>query len=205
MSRQAPRSRAPATIMGQSRRDPFRRVLPRGNPPVPAAAVKRARDVVANAVGFTLLELMVVVAVLAILALMALPSYVDALIRNQVAEALPLADIAQKPIGAAWTATQAFPPDNASVGLPPPDKVVSNLVSSMVVQDGAIHMTFGNRAHGRLKGAVLTFRPAVVEDAPVVPVAWVCGFSVGPDKMTIHGENRTSVPPQYLPAKCRAG
>jgi type IV pilus assembly protein PilA len=167
--------------------------------------VKQTRTVVAGALGFTLLELMVVVAILAILALMTLPSYVDALIRNQVVEALPLADIAKKPIGLAWSATQAFPPDNASIGLPPPDKVVSNLVSSMVVQDGAIHMTFGNRAHGRLKGAVLTFRPAVVEDAPVVPVAWVCGFSVGPDKMTIHGENRTSVPPQYLPAKCRAG
>jgi type IV pilus assembly protein PilA len=167
--------------------------------------VKRPRIAVADASGFTLVELMVVVAVVAILALMSLPSFVDAQLRNQVVEALSLADIAKKPIALAWSATQAFPPDNASIGLPPPDKVVSNLVSAVAVEDGAIHMTFGNRAHGRLKGAVLTLRPAVVEDATVVPVAWVCGFSKGPDKMTVHGENRTSIPPQYLPAKCRAG
>ncbi len=159
----------------------------------------------ARTAGFTLLEVMVVVGIVAILALLALPSYVDSLIRNQVVEALPLADIAKKPIALAWSTAQAFPPDNASIGLPSPDKVVSNLVSSTVVQDGAIHMTFGNRAHGRLKGAVLTFRPAVVEDAPVVPVAWVCGFARAPDKMTLRGENRTNVPPQYLPASCRQG
>lgn len=204
MTRQAPRNRETATIMGEWSRDRFRRVSTQRDPSVQAASAKRARPVAASAMGFTLLELMVVVAVLAILALMTIPSYMDALIRNQVVEALPLADIAKKPIGLAWTATQAFPPDNGSVGLPPPAKVVSNLVSSMAVEDGAIHITFGNRAHPRLKGAVLTFRPAVVEDAPVVPVAWVCGYSAGPDKMTVRGENRTSVPPQYLPARCRA-
>jgi len=156
-----------------------------------------------RAAGFTLVEMMVVVGVVAILALMMLPSFVDKLVRDQVVEALPLADIAKAPIALSWTGTQAFPPDNAAVGLPAPDKVVSNLVSAVAVQDGAIHMTFGNRAHGTIKGAVLTVRPAVVEDAPVVPVAWVCGYAAGPDKMKVHGENRTSIAPRYLPLKCR--
>jgi type IV pilus assembly protein PilA len=157
------------------------------------------------AAAFTLLELMVVVAVIAILALIMLPSYVDTMVRNQILEALPLAEIAQKPVAASWTATQAFPADNAAAGLPLPDKVVSNLVSAVVVRDGAIDMTFGNRAHGQLKGAVLSLRPAVVADAPVVPVAWVCGFAAAPEKMTVHGENRTTVPARYLPARCRGG
>jgi type IV pilus assembly protein PilA len=154
--------------------------------------------------GFTLLELMVVVGIIVILALLAIPSYIDMIVKDQVNEALPLADIAKKPIAAAWSGAQTFPPDNASVGLPAPDKVVSNLVSALAVRDGAIHITFGNRAHPQIKGATLTLRPAVVDDAPVVPVAWVCGFSMAPEKMTLHGENRTSVAPRFLPLKCRA-
>jgi type IV pilus assembly protein PilA len=154
--------------------------------------------------GFTLVEMMVVVAIIAILALMMLPSYVDAQLRDQVAEALPLADIAKKPVAAAWSATQTLPADNAAIGLPVPEKVVSNLVSALEVRDGAIYMTFGNRAHGQLKGLMLTIRPALIEDAPVVPVAWVCGYAPAPDKMSLRGEDKTSVPARYLPARCRA-
>jgi type IV pilus assembly protein PilA len=43
----------------------------------------------------------------------------------------------------------------------------------------------------------------VVADAPIVPVAWVCGNAAPPDKMTVKGENKTSVPLLYLPFKCR--
>lgn len=155
--------------------------------------------------GFTLIEMMVVVAIIAILALMMLPSYQDKLVRDQIAEALPLADIAKPPIAAAWAAAQSFPADNAGAGLPPADRIVSNLVSSVSVQGGALHLTFGNRANGQIKGKVLSLRPAVVEDAPVVPVAWICGYAPAPDKMTVKGENRTNIPAVYLPFRCRAG
>jgi type IV pilus assembly protein PilA len=154
--------------------------------------------------GFTLLEMMVVVAIIAILALMLLPSYQDKLVRDQIAEALPLADLAKPPIALSWAAAQALPADNAGAGLPPADKIVSNLISSTSVEGGAIHLTFGNRANGQIKGKVLTLRPAVVEDAPVVPVAWICGYAPVPDKMTVKGENRTNVPAAYLPFRCRA-
>jgi type IV pilus assembly protein PilA len=154
--------------------------------------------------GFTLVEMMVIVGIVAILALMALPTYQDKIVRDQIAEALPLADIAKAPVAAAWAATQSFPAENAAAALPPAEKIVSNLVSSVAVQDGAIHITFGNRANGQIKGKVLTLRPAVVEDAPIVPVAWVCGTAPVPDKMTVKGENRTSVPPAFLPFRCRA-
>ena len=155
--------------------------------------------------GFTLLEMMVVLAIIAILALMLIPSYQDKLVRDQIVEALPLADVATKPVAAAWASTQTFPADNAAAGLPAADKIVSNLISSVVVQDGVVHLTFGNRANGQIKGKVLTLRPAVVPDAPVVPVAWICGYAPVPDKMTVKGENRTNIPAIYLPFKCRAG
>jgi type IV pilus assembly protein PilA len=154
--------------------------------------------------GFTLVEMMVVIGVIATLALMTLPSYLEKSVRDQVIEALPLADIAKPPLAAAWALAQSFPADNAGAGLPAADKIVSNYISSVSVQNGAIHLTFGNQASSSLKGKLLTIRPAVVEDTPIVPVAWVCGNSAVPGKMTVKGVNMTNIPPLFLPLKCRS-
>jgi type IV pilus assembly protein PilA len=154
--------------------------------------------------GFTLIEMVVVMAIIAILALMLVPTYQDKLIRDQIVEALPLADLAKKRVEAAWSGAQALPRDNKAAGLPPADRIVSNYIKETAVADGAIHITFGNNANAQIVGKILTLRPAVVTDAPVVPIAWVCGNAPGPDKMTIKGENRTNVPVAYLPVKCRS-
>ena len=153
--------------------------------------------------GFTLVELMVVVAIIAILALMAVPSYRDKYIREQVVEAMRLTEIAKGPIAAAWATTKTFPDDNPAAGLPAPDKVGSNYVKSLTVEAGAIHVLFGNQANGALRGKTLSLRPAVVEDAPIVPVAWVCGFAAAPEKMTVTAANKTDLPKNWLPVNCR--
>ncbi len=151
-----------------------------------------------------MLELMAVVAVIAILATLAIPSYLDRIARDQVKAALPLADIAKQPIAASWSLNGTFPADNAAAGLPPAEKIVANYVSSVSVEDGAIHMTFGNRASKAIAGKILSLRPAVVADAQIVPVAWVCGNAEAPDRMTVSGRNLTDVPGPLLPVDCRA-
>jgi type IV pilus assembly protein PilA len=153
--------------------------------------------------GFTLIEVMIVVALVAILALIALPTYTDKIIRDQIAEALPLAEIVKQPVNVAWSRGQPLPADNATAGLPVPDKIVNTMVTSITLQDGAVHVVFGNRAHGLIKGKTLTLRPAVVEDAPVVPIAWICGKAPVPPKMTVRGTDRTDVPVAFLPIRCR--
>jgi type IV pilus assembly protein PilA len=153
--------------------------------------------------GFTLTEMMAVVAVIAILATIALPSLQGRLVREQIAEAVHLADIAKPPIEAAWPATHAMPVDNAAAGLPDADKIVSNVVRSVTVEQGAIQIVFGNHAMAALAGKTLSLRPAVVTDAPVVPVAWVCGDADAPGKMTLFGTNRTDVEKRLLPLNCR--
>jgi type IV pilus assembly protein PilA len=153
--------------------------------------------------GFTLMEMMVVVGIIAILAVAMVPAYIDRIVRNQIVEALPLADIAKQPVELSWKLVQALPADNTVAGLPVPEKVVSNYISAVAVEGGAIHMTFGNRAHNQIRGQVLTLRPAIVADAPVVPIAWVCGYASVPGNMTAQGENRTNVRAGYLPAQCR--
>ena len=154
--------------------------------------------------GFSMLEIMVALAIVAIVATLSLPSMFTSIVRDQIVQAMPLASIAKKPVEAAWVAVQAFPADNAAAGLPAPEKIVNNYISAVSVVNGAIQVTFGNSAHPDIKGKVLTLRPAVVEDAPIVPVAWVCGYAAVPEGMTAKGDNLTTVPGNVLPLNCRA-
>jgi type IV pilus assembly protein PilA len=153
--------------------------------------------------GFALMELMIAIGILAILATLALPSYEGAATRDQIVSAVPLADIVKARMAQSWAATQSFPADNAAAGLPPAEKIVNNYISAIDISGGAIQITFGNSANKRINGKTLTLRPAVVEDAPIVPVTWICGFGAVPDKMAVRGENRTTIPQGYLPVICR--
>lgn len=156
-----------------------------------------------GAKGFTAVEMMVVVAVIAILAMIAIPSSLGRIVTEQVKAALPLADVAKQPIAAIWKNTKLLPKDNQAAGLPEATKIVSNFVSALVVKDGAIHMTLGNKVHPKLKDKVISFRPAVIEDAQIVPMEWVCGNAKAPEKMTVKGENKTTVPSEFLPLLCK--
>ena len=153
--------------------------------------------------GFTVVEMMVVVVILGILATITIPSILDRIIKEQIVAAVPLADIAKAPIAFAWAAEKTLLENNEAAGLPSPDKVVSNFVQSVQIENGAIHMTFGNKAHKNIKDKILTLRPAVIEEAQIVPVAWVCGNAAAPNKMTVHGTNRTNIPVEFLPGGCR--
>lgn len=169
----------------------------------PAIRVNEPRTAVLSGDGFTLIEMLVVLAIIAILALMSVPLYSDKFIRDQVVEGMRLTEIAKAPVAASWAALGKLPDDNEAAGLPVPDKVVSNYVKSVTVEAGAIHVVFGNQANGALRGKTLSLRPAVVEDARIVPVAWVCGFAATPDRMTAFGANRTDLPKNWLPVNCR--
>jgi type IV pilus assembly protein PilA len=153
--------------------------------------------------GFTLIEMLAVLAVVAILATLAVPSSQDRLVRQQIVEAMKLADVAKGPVAAFWAVGAKMPADNAASGLPSADKIVGDLVTSVAVEAGAIHVSFGNHANGAIKGKTLTLRPAVVEGTPIVPVAWVCGHAAAVDKMVAYGTDRTDVEARYLPLNCR--
>jgi type IV pilus assembly protein PilA len=153
--------------------------------------------------GFSLIELMVVIGIIAILALIALPGIPDKLIRDRIVESLKLTDVVKTPIAAIWAFTGKMPLDNVGAGVPAADKIVNDYISSVAVESGAIQVTFGNHAHSAISGKVLTLRPAVVEDAKVVPPTWVCGGAEAVPQMTVRGLNKTTVPARYLPLSCR--
>lgn len=154
--------------------------------------------------GFSLLELMVVLAVIAILAMVVVPSYVSATAKEQVKESLDIVEKLKAPVELFYQMTHAMPVDNAAAGLPAADKLLGNYVTSIALENGAFHVTFGNKALAPLQGKILTVRAISVVDSPVSPSSWVCGNSIIPRGMEAKGENRTTVPVAMLPVSCRA-
>ncbi len=153
--------------------------------------------------GFTLIELMVVVSIIGILASVAMPQYQRYIYRSEVVEALSMAAHVREDVTAYYIETLMFPKDNKQAGVPEADKLIGNRITGVEVENGAIHVTLGNKIAKPLQGKILTFRPAIVDGSPKSPIAWLCGYDVSVDGMTGVGLNRTSLSEDYLPAACR--
>ena len=134
--------------------------------------------------GFTLIEVMVTGAVIGVLATLAIPSYHQRIVRAQVTESLQLTEAIKADVEAYYRQNRRFPANNATIGLPPPDKLIGNYVNKMV------------------EGNTISLRPLVVEDSPRSPMSWSCGTRAAPTGMVSAGENRTDVPRGFLPFEC---
>ena len=157
-----------------------------------------------NTRGFSMIEVVMVMAVIAILALIAVPSFLDRNVRLQVQEGMQLAEIAEKAVGVSYLKEGELPASNEAAKLPPKEKIVSNYVSEVSVDAGAVTITFGNNVNSAVAGKRLTRRPAIVKDTPTIPVSWLCNNAPVPKEMTVMGENRTDIPNKWLPVECRS-
>ncbi len=153
--------------------------------------------------GFTLIELMIVISIIGILATMALPSFQDRVIRTQVTEGIALAEIAKKGVEDYYKVKGKLPENNAQAGLPEMQKIIGNFVKTVQVDHGAVAIQFGNRINRNASGKILTLRPAIVKDAAIVPIAWVCGYATVPDGMIAIGKNTSDLSPRHVPVDCR--
>ncbi|MCI5140181.1 MAG: pilin [Candidatus Electrothrix sp. ATG1] len=164
----------------------------------------RSEKMKKNSQGFTLIELMIVITIMGILSTIALPSYQDRVIRAQIQEGFNLAEFAQKGVEEYYEKTQKLPADNMAVGLPAAEKIVGNYVTGLAItQGGVINISFGNRGNKNIDGKTVSLRPAIVEDTPMVPIAWVIGLASVPKGMVVQGENKTDVLLRHLPMNCR--
>jgi type IV pilus assembly protein PilA len=156
-----------------------------------------------NERGFTLIELMIVVSIIGVLASVAIPSYQTYITRAQVTEALVIANEVKTSIKDYYRFKGEFPEDNRQAGIPMPEQLIGNYISSIKLSDGALHITMGNKSNRSLKDKVLTLRPVVVSGSPASPFSWLCGNSEAVPGMAAIGDNLTNIESAYLPAACR--
>ncbi len=152
--------------------------------------------------GFSLIELMIAVAVVAILATIAIPSSLLHRQRSEVAEALRMASAIREDVTDYYNNNLSFPSDNSEAGVPEPGLLISNKVTSIEIEDGAIHITLGNKVTKSLQAKILTLRPAVVIDSPTSPISWLCGSDNPVPGMEAIGNNKTDLAITLVPASC---
>ncbi len=152
---------------------------------------------------FTLIEVLVVLAIICILATIALPSKTGQVVRRQVKEGTQLTTNYRAPIEAFYHLTGQFPSNNKAAALPEPDKIIGHYVSSVVLEDGAMHISYGNKANKAIAGKTVSIRPLYVKESPLSPISWVCGLDTIPDGMLAAGANKTNVELRNLPLTCR--
>jgi type IV pilus assembly protein PilA len=153
--------------------------------------------------GFTLIELMIVVAIIGILASIAIPSYQDYTVRAQVVEAFSLASELKGAVQDFRKDRGRLPRTNHEAGVPEPDKLIGNFVTRIEVEDGALHVHFGNNANNVITDKIVTLQPLVVTGSPASPMSWRCGLRSIPKGMEGAGSNHTDVDRRFLPAMCR--
>lgn len=93
----------------------------------------------------------------------------DVSIGTELTEGLSLAGPARSAVADYIERYEAYPADNAAVGLPPPRELNNVYVASVAVDRGFIRIAFNERS--RIAGVTVTLIPDAVENGAV---RWAC-------------------------------
>lgn len=158
----------------------------------------------ARQTGFTLIELMIVIAIIGVLAAIAIPAYQDYTIRAQASEGLTLSSAVQSAVVDFYDQTGNWPTGimGGGTALNYAAAPTGQFVSSIATNNGAITITYGNKANAAISAATLSVNAYVTTAGDV---AWVCGnATITPVGATQVGAGATTVQNKYLPKNCQA-
>ena len=150
-------------------------------------------------IGFTLIELMVVVSIIGILASIAIPAYQDYMTRARVAEIFALSSPIKKAIADYYDYNGVMPKNNQTLYLAKPALLQGKRVKAMTVENGAIHVTIDLLGEMK-KPDIISIRPVVFkqsdDNAPPDYMFWVygnCSTDNFPNTMEVLGINKTTL------------
>ena len=167
------------------------------------------RQTLRPAMGFTLIELMIVVAIIGILAAIAIPAYQNYTVRAQVTEGINMTAFAKTRVADLFFERGIPPVDRVAAGLTPtPEDTSGKYVSALDIQNGVLIIRFGHEANAAIHGLELTMTPY---ETPELGIAWQCGNAAPPSGLQLLGTaggnpaglGATTLPDRYLPAPCR--
>jgi len=147
-------------------------------------SIEVARRGGTSAVGLVIIPLILVFFV-GIIAAISIPAYNDYTVRAQVSEGLNLSGGAKAAVTEYYQDTGELPDNNMVAGLAPADDISGMYVSNVVVDSGAIVVTYGGQSHNVIAGKSLVLSP----ETNAGNVTWVCYSD--------------SIPGKHLPAACR--
>ncbi len=142
--------------------------------------------------GFTLIELMIVVAIIGILAGIAIPSYKGYMSQAKLSEVHSLTARLKPSIEEFYIKNGRFPKNNREARLPKPTYLIGHYISAITIEDGAMHVTLGNKINQSLQGKTVSVQPLVVIGSPESPIAWSYACNAAPKGMKRVGKNKTS-------------